>query len=148
MNLARLAAWLAGLLLAVLATTLLFAAIGEKCLLAPALVAILAYAVVAGLPTAAILWWRRWTHPLSAAAAGFVLGLVPASMFGWPALALLGAAGAAVFWATLRTCGALPGAASLRPRLSVALAGLAILVTVGAMDLLATIPSCGEASGR
>jgi hypothetical protein len=62
-------AWLAALVLAATALLALpvqlgpFASIGDICLLAPAFVVILGYAIVAGLPTAAVFSWRRWTHP-------------------------------------------------------------------------------------
>jgi hypothetical protein len=154
LRLARPAAWLAAFLLAVLSAMILFALPPlaltlDGCLLAPAFVAILGYAVVAGLPTAAILSWRRWTHPLAAVVVGFVLGALPAAMFGWPYLALLGAVGAAVFWATLKSCGTLSADGTpVRPRLSLALAGAAIVLTVVAVQILSTLPSCGEVTGR
>jgi hypothetical protein len=151
LRLGRPAAWLAAFLLA---ATILFAlpppvGIGEKCLFAPAFVAILGYAILAGLPTAAILAWRRWSHPVAATAGGLVLGALPALMFGWPYFALMGAVGAGVFWATLKFCGTLPADATpVRPSLSVALAGAAIVLTVVAVQILSTLPSCGEVTGR
>jgi uncharacterized membrane protein YeaQ/YmgE (transglycosylase-associated protein family) len=152
LRLARPAAWLAAFLVAVLAAMILLAlpppiGIGDKCLLAPAFVAILGYAIVAGLPTAAILFWRRWSHPVAAAAAGFALGALPAVMFGWPHLAFMGAVGAGVFWAALKFCGTLP-ADAVRPRLSLAIAGAAIVLIVVAVEILSTLPSCGDVTGR
>ncbi len=154
MRLGFLSAWLAALLLAVLAPTLLlalpeklppFAGIGDACLLAPAFVFILGYAILAGLPTALILYLMRWTHPLVAPAAGLVLGALPATMFHWWYLAPLGGVSAAVFWATLRSCGVLAaGDKSVRPRLSIALAGVAIILTVLALLGLSTIPPCDD----
>jgi hypothetical protein len=147
-------AWLAALLLAVLAATLLFAllslvGVADLCLLAPAFVAILGYAILAGLPTATILYLRRWTHPLVAPAVGLVLGALPAAMFSWWYFALLGGVSAAVFWATLRSCGVLAASgASVRPRLGIALAGIAILLTVLAMQGMSAIPTCGDSLGR
>ena len=149
MRLGLLSAWVAALLFAVLAATLLlalpvqvgpFASLGDKCLIAPAFVVILSYASLAGLPTAAVFAWRRWAHPLAAAAAGLALGILPASVMAWPYLALLGAVAAAAFWATLRSCSvAAGGGYSVRPRLSVAVAGVALLLTL--LSLWA-MPAC------
>ena len=149
MKLGLLAAWVAALLFAVLAATLLlalpvqvgsFAALGDICLLAPAFVVVLGYASLAGLPAAAVFTWRRWTHPLAAAAAGLALGALPATVLAWPYLALLGAVVAAVFWATLRSCSvAAGGGYSVRPHLSVAVAGVALLLT---LLCLWAMPAC------
>ena len=149
MRLGLLSAWVAALLFAVLAATLLlalpvqvgpFASIGDICLLAPAFVVILGYASLGGLPTAAVFSWRRWTHPLAASAAGLVLGILPALVMTWPYLAVLGAVAAAVFWATLRSCSvAAAGGYSVRPRLGVAAAGVALLLT---LLCLWVMPAC------
>lgn len=99
-------AWIAAFLLAVLAPTLLLAvparleplfSTGDACLLAPAHVFILGYAVLTGLPAALVLYRMRWIDPLIAAAAGFTLGALPATLFHWWYLAVLGAVSATVF---------------------------------------------------
>jgi hypothetical protein len=143
------AAWLAALLLAVLSATLLlavpievapFVSIGDVCLVAPLYFAVLAYAAVVGLPAAALLRYRRWTHPLVALTVGLLLGGLPALMFRFWSLALMGAIAAAIFRATLQACGVLAtDTGTLRPRLSFALAGLAIVLT---MLTLSLIPPC------
>ena len=149
MRLGLISAWVAALLLSVLAATALlalpvqvgpFASLGDKCLIAPAFVAILGYASLAGLPTAAIFAWRRWTHPLAASAAGLALGLLPATVMAWPYLALVSAVAAAVFWAMLRSCSVVTaGGYAVRPRLSVAVAGGALLLT---LLCLWVMPAC------
>jgi hypothetical protein len=149
LRLGLLSAWVAALLFAVLAATALlalpvqlgpFASLGDKCLIAPAFVATLGYASLAGLPTAVLFAWRRWTHPLAASAAGLALGVVPAAVMAWPYLAVLGAVAAAVFWATLRSCSvAAAGGYSVRPRLGLAVAGVAIVLTVLSLWLM---PAC------
>jgi hypothetical protein len=149
LSLALPSAWLAALLLAVLSATLLlavpidvapFVSIGEVCLVAPVYFLILGYAVVTGLPAAALLRHRRWTHWLIAPAVGFLLGALPAAMYRFWSLALMGAVAAAIFRATLQACGVLgTGTGTLRPRLSFALAVLAITLT---MLTLSLIPPC------
>jgi hypothetical protein len=144
-----LSAWVAALLLSVLAATALlalpvqlgpFASLGDKCLIAPTFVATLGYASLAGLPTAAVFAWRRWTHLLAASAAGLALSILPATVMAWPYLAVLGAVSAAVFWATLRSCSvAAVGGYSVRPRLSVAVAGVALILT---LLCLWVMPAC------
>ena len=147
MRFALFAAWLAALLLAVLSATLLlavpievapFVSIGDVCLVAPLYFVVLAYAAVVGLPAAALLRYRRWTHPLVAPAVGLLLGGLPAAMFRFWSFALMGAVAAAVFRATLQACGVL-GNGTVRPRLSFALAALAIMLT---MLTLSLIPPC------
>ena len=138
--LARLSAWTAATLLAVTTATLLLAiqltpwmprnAIDRICYFSGSdLFAFnLLYGVVIGLPVALVMYRCRWTNPLAMLVAGVAIAL-PMTTLEHPHAALSGMAAAAVFWMTLKSCGALAvGERLARPRLSMALAGFALLM--------------------
>jgi hypothetical protein len=146
-RLAPLSCWVAALLLASLLPTLLLGISiwpphfrsDDLCLAGPAFIYILSYGVLVGVPTAIVLYRRRWHHPLTASTAGLVLGAMPAVLLNLWYLTLLGGMSATVFWATLKSCGAFVVAGStFRPRLSIALLVCAILLAV--ITLSATPP--------
>jgi hypothetical protein len=135
----RLAAWCAALLLAVLVPTFLLmmempprlvSSVEYKCYIAltDVFTFMLGYAILIGLPTALAFYYLRWTHPLAALAGGLALGTLAAALLSDPYLCPLGMMAAVVFWGTLKSCGALMVNRS-RPRVSMALAGLSILLT-------------------
>lgn len=138
-------AWGAGLLWGAFVPAAVVAAVMLTPYFLPFAIGItIAHALVLGLPVALLFMWRRWTRLVPALVAGFVIGLLPITIFSWPpeivnikesalmalGFGALGSIGAATFWFVLRACGALSpeGPPSLRPGAMLAAIGFCAVV--------------------